>query len=112
MTLMMFTADDEEWVIAESPADAVDIYCAHIGAPCAPAAPGSDPDKCNPGTHIEHWTPLPDDKALTLVAECPETHKADVPCPRGCDDNFLIRTKKTCAEWCEQGRGHWGSANW
>jgi hypothetical protein len=107
----MFTADSEEWVIAESPQDARDVYCKHIGH--EPMADDEDPDDGDSGMHVAHWEQLPDEKPLTLRTECDAHHKVDVQCSvAGCDKDRLIRETLTCAEWCaKQGRGHWGSAN-
>lgn len=107
--LSVYTASDEEWVIAESPEDARDVYCAHIG--CGPDM--VDQDSCDGGCHAEHWEALPMGKTLTMRDECPFQHHPFHACVRpGCDGRGTVRTALTCAEWCAKlGRGYWGSAN-
>jgi len=109
MGLSMYTADAEEWVIAGSPEDARDVYCAHVGR--EPEL--GDPDAAEHGAHTAHWEALPDDKSLTLRTECEAHHRKAEPCSvPGCDKDRLIRETLTCAEWVAKcGRGHWGSAN-
>jgi hypothetical protein len=106
--LHVWTVDNEEWVVAESAVDACAVYCAHSGdEPLAEDSDGEDFD----GTHPNHWTEVPDDHVIKWGEECDETHKEGVPCPRGCDDAFLIHRTPTCAEMvAESGRGYLGSA--
>lgn len=107
--LHVFTADREEWVIAYSPEDARDVYCDHIGC----AAVEDSAHAADWGTHASHWEPCPDDAIIKIAEECPEMHTAGNPCPKGCDDNFVVRYAKTCADWAaEKGRSHLASANW
>ena len=108
--LHVWTADDEEWVVAYSADDACTVYCVdQIG--CERAT--GEADRADHGTHPGHWTLLADDKVLPFAEECPEHHKAGVECPKKCDDGNMIRTRKTCAEHVtENGRGYLGSANY
>jgi len=109
MTLHVWSADDEEWVVAESAEDAARIYCALIGV--APDWSGDGEDS-GWGTYPHHWSQLPDDKRLKWGEECAEHHKEGVSCPNACDDGFIIRTNDTCAEHvAKHGRGYMGSAN-
>lgn len=65
MSLHVFTADNEEWVVAASPEDAAVVY-ASIGA--------------DPLEDVE-WTQLPDDKPLTLFGyEVDEEEKRTMTC--------------------------------
>jgi hypothetical protein len=106
--LAMYTADDEEWVIAATAEQARDLYCAHMGFEVAT----DDPDEADVGTHVDHWTRLPDEKRLSLRDECQEAHAKDAPCAVGCKDG-IIRTELTCAEWCaKNGAGYHGSASY
>jgi hypothetical protein len=85
--LHVFTASEEEWVIAASSEDACAVYCATIG--CEPSKAADDG-----GTHPDDWEALPDDKSLT----------------RRDDDGG--RQTMTCGEWARlEGRGYWGSAS-
>jgi len=107
--LHVWTADDEEWVVATSPEDACAVYCAFIG--CEPSKV-TDPDDLD-GTHPSDWTQVPDDKVFKLAEECPEHHPKGVACPRACGDDHMIRLHITCAEHvARSGRGYLGSANY
>lgn len=117
--LHVWTADKEEWVVAATALDARDVYCAHLGSP---PDESSEPGGADFGTHAADWSELPDDQVLKIRNECDETHALDdedadepkktVPCPRGCDDEFIIHHAKTCAEWVsDTGRGYLCSAN-
>jgi hypothetical protein len=105
MGLHVWTADDEEWVIAESAQDACAVYCAHIG--CEPSAT-VDSDW---GTHPEHWSQMADDEVLRLQDECPEHHRPGVGCAR-CNSTGILRTALSCAQHVARaGRSYVGSAN-
>ncbi len=107
--LHMFTADDEEWVIAADPADAARVYCDHLGN----VEPDmGDPDKADGGTHAVHWKQVPDEKEMRLRTECERAHRRDEPClVEGCKRGVIVRAK-TARAWVEEcGRGHWASAN-
>jgi len=107
MTLHVWTADKEEWVVAESAEDACAVYCAHLG--CEPATEAEDSDW---GTHPDAWTVLPDDDVIPCGEECPETPHVK-PCPRQCDDDFIIHTRLSCAEYVAQrGRSYLFSSNY
>jgi hypothetical protein len=106
--LHVWTADSEEWVVAESAEDACAVYCEQIGSPRS-----QDPDDLDFGTHPDHWTQLSDDSKLKWLDECERPHKEGVACTQeGCVDGF-IRSEHTCAEHVlENGRGYLGSANY
>lgn len=105
--LRVWTAEEEEWVIAESAIDACFLYCEAIGY--EPAKEAEDSDW---GTHPEQWTALPNDRVLRWSEECSEIHTNGMLCPRQCDD-FFIRTKLTCKQHvAKSGRGYLGSANY
>lgn len=89
--LHVYTASEEEWVVAASPVDARDVYCAHIG--CEPdEAP--DQGTAYGGTHTDDWEALPDEQTLKIYDD-ETTHS------------------KTCAGWVrEHGRGYLCSANY
>ena len=108
--LHMWTADNEEWVIAESAEEARDLYCAMSGA----TPESGDPNAADGGTHVEHWTPLADERRLARREECPERHGKGVVCTvDGCDGEGTVRHERTCAEWIAlEGAGHFASANW
>jgi hypothetical protein len=112
--LQMFTADNEEWVIARSVDDARDVYCSVMGFD-----PNNDPnpDKADMfGTHVQHWKPIRNlDKEMTLTTECNKTdHQEGKACSQdGCDGKGTIKRKLTVAQWIrEHGRGYWGGANY
>lgn len=108
MTLHVWTADDEEWVVAESAKDACAVYRDHVGGEEA-----HDANSADHGMHPDHWTELPDDRTLRFSEECPEIHKDGSPCPRACSEHFLIHTKMTCGEHvASAGRSYLGSAKW
>ncbi len=78
----VFTADNEEWVIARDPEDADLVYEETVG------------EKYRPNGEPVMWTMLPSDRVVKL------------------DDEEEGLLSKTCAEWAkERGRGHLGSAN-
>ena len=104
----VWTADSEEWVVAESATDACAVYCAFIG--CNPSTSVDDADW---GTHPDHWSELPDDKILKWAEECPEMHKKGESCSLGCDGEMMLRTSMTCGEHVARtGRSYLGSANY
>lgn len=109
-TLHVWTADDEEWVVAESAEDACAVYCAHLGSEPDTSTDGDDAEW---GTHPEHWTELADDHVMKWVEECQaDAHREGVECPSKCDDGFVIRSTLTCAEHvAKNGRGYLGSSN-
>jgi hypothetical protein len=105
--LHVWTADREEWVVAESATDACAVYCAHVG--CEPSENAAEADW---GTHPDHWTPLPDDEPLRIGDECPECHKIGVGCVR-CNNTGVIRTVLACEQYVQRaGRSYIGSANY
>ena len=108
--LHMWTADDEEWVVASSAEEARDLYCAMSGA----KPESGDPNKADGGAHVGHWTPLPGDKLLARREECPKLHVKGVACTvDGCDGKGMVRHERTCAEWVAlEGAGHFASTNW
>lgn len=108
MPLHVWTADDEEWVVAESAQDACAVYCEHIGC-----EPSKNADSGDHGTHPDHWSVLADDRPLKWAEECPEHHKPGHVCPRQCDPDHWIRTRLPCAEHVRRaGRSYLGSANY
>ena len=109
--LHMWTADDEDWVIAETAEEARDLYCAMSGA----KPESGDPNKADGGAHVEHWTVLPDDGLLARREECQWAHpRRGAPCLEpGCDGRGNVRLERTCAEWiAKEGKGHFASTNW
>ena len=108
--LGVWTADNEDWVVASTNEEARDVFCHHMGwePDTAPASDGSR----DFGTHADDWDLLPDDKVLPWAEECPEHHTAGAVCPRACDEHFVIHTRLTCGEHVKKsGRGYLGSAN-
>lgn len=109
-SLFMFSADDEEWVIAHDAEDARDVYCAQIGS--APELGPHDPGANDCGTHASDWERLDDEKSLTLREECEESHRPGRACKVPECKEGVVRRTMTAAEWAKtMGRGYWGSAN-
>jgi hypothetical protein len=111
--LQMFTADDEEWVIAYDAEDAVAVYRAHVGWEVGAGNVVESADEADTETHVEHWVPLFNDKTLTLRTECEKKHVQGETCSDPACKDGEVRTTKTVRGWiASHGRGHWGSANW
>lgn len=109
-TLHVWTADDEEFVVAASAEDACAVYCEHAELERDTSEDGEDSDW---GTRPEHWTELADDHVIPIGEECQEpSHVDGAVCPKGCDDQFILRSTPTCAELiAANGRGYLWSSN-
>jgi hypothetical protein len=106
-TLHLFTASQEEWVVAHDPEDARDVYCEVVGS----KPHEGDPERADPGVHEAHWAQVPDDRSMTLRLECDHPHKPGAPCIEpDCRGGVTVR-RADALDWAiESGRGYFGSA--
>lgn len=84
--LSVYTFDQEEWVVAESPEDAAKVYIEETKAAPLPI-----------DDYPAEWRTLPNDKTITM---------------RDVDGEGTGDVTKTCAEWAAGGRRYLGSANY
>jgi hypothetical protein len=84
--LHVFTADNEEWVVAASPEDAAEVYREYVGEYLGSAG-------AEAATGLR-WQALPDEKPLTMT-----------------DEDAGVETVMFCGGWSIGGRRYLGSAN-